>query len=117
MHKILVIRLSSLGDVVLTLPLFKRLRSAYPEAHIAALVKEAYADVLSGDSSIDEVITLAQGESLFSICQRVRRETFDAVLDLHANFRSRIVSWFSGAARIVRYREGAPCPSVPAEVS
>jgi len=97
--------MSSLGDVVLTLPVFKRLRTAYPDAHIAALVKESYADVLRGEPSINEVLTLRRGESLLALVRRVRQAQFDTVLDLHANFRSRIVSWFSGAGRVVRYRK------------
>ncbi len=107
MHRILVIRLSSLGDVVLTLPIFKRLKASYPDAYIAALVKETYADVLKGESSINEVITLAKGESLWALSQRIRRGQFDAILDLHANVRSRVVCAFSRAARVVRYRKAA----------
>jgi len=107
MHKILVIRLSSLGDVVLTLPVFKSLRISYPDAHIAVLVKEAYADVLRGESSISEVLTIAPGESIFTLCGRLRREKFDTILDLHSNIRSRLISWSSGAGRIVRYRKAA----------
>jgi len=107
MRKILVIRLSSLGDVVLTLPVFKRLRAAYPEAKITALVKDTFSDVLKGENSIDDVITLTSGMSLWALAQRIREEHFDAILDLHANIRSRVISWFSGAARIVRYRKAA----------
>jgi lipopolysaccharide heptosyltransferase II len=105
--RILVIRLSSLGDVVLTIPVFKRLRDAYPSAHIAALVKEAYADILKEESSINEVITLAKGEPLLNLCRRVRRAGFDGVLDLHANLRSRILAWCSGASKVTRYRKAA----------
>ncbi len=107
MRRILVIRLSSLGDVVLTLPVFKRLRAAYPDAHIAALVKEAYADVLKGDSAINEVITLAPVDSVWQLAKRVRGGHFDTILDLHANVRSRIVCWMSGAANVIRYRKAA----------
>jgi len=107
MQKILVIRLSSLGDVVLTLPVFQRLRSSFPDAHIAVLVKDAYADVLRGESSINEVLTLGRGESIFAVCSRIRKEKFDTILDLHANIRSRLVCWLSGAKRIVRYQKGA----------
>jgi len=96
-----------LGDVVLTLPVFQRLRAAYPDAHIAALVKDAYADVLKEDKSINEVLTFSKGQTLVELCRRVRRAKFEAVLDLHGNFRSRIVSWFSGAAQVTRYRKAA----------
>ncbi len=102
-----MIRLSSLGDVVLTLPVYKRLRAAYPDAHIAALVKEAFADVLKGESTINEVIPFEKDETLVSLIRKIRDLHFDSVLDLHANFRSRILSLFSGARQIVRYRKAA----------
>src|ERR1051326_305368 len=105
MHKILVIRFSSLGDVVLTLPVFKRLRAAYPEARITALVKDAFADVLKGESAIDEVIVFKRSDSLVGLIQRIRQGHFDTILDLHANIRSRLVSFFSGAKRVARYRK------------
>jgi heptosyltransferase-2 len=106
-RKILVIRFSSLGDVVLTIPVFKRLRTAYPDAHIAALVKEAYADILKEENAINEVITLAREGTVLELCRQIRRDQFDAVLDLHANFRSRLVCIFSGAAKVVRYHKAA----------
>ncbi len=107
MHRILVIRLSSLGDVVLTLPIFHRLRVSYPDATIAVLVKDAYADVFKGESAINEVLTLEPGTSLWALAQRIRGEHFDAILDLHANVRSRMVCALSGAAKVVRYRKAA----------
>ncbi len=106
-RRILVIRFSSLGDVVLTLPVFQRLRSGDPEAYIAALVKEAYADVLKEEGSINEVMVLPEAQPLWELCRRVRRARFDAVLDLHSNIRSRLVSACSGADRVVRYRKAA----------
>lgn len=105
--RVLVIRLSSLGDVVLTLPVFHALRRAYPDARLVALTKEAFADALRASPDIDEVMTLGKDESLASLTGRVRAQAFDAVLDLHANFRSRIVSALSGAPRVVRYAKAA----------
>src|SRR4029077_14347161 len=107
MRKVLVIRLSSLGDVVLTVPVFKTLRQAWPDAQISALTKEAYADVLRGDSHIDQLLILGHGESLVSLIRRVRREHFDVVIDLHANLRSRLVSFASGARQRVCYAKAA----------
>lgn len=107
MRKILVIRFSSLGDVVLTLPVFKRLRQTYPHAHITALVKERFADVLREEPSISQVMTLKSGERLLTLCRKIRAERFEGVLDLHANLRSRLVTAFSGARRVVRYQKAS----------
>ncbi len=107
MRKILVIRLSSLGDIVLTVPVLKRLRASYPQAFIAMLVKEAYAELLREETSLNEIITFREKEPLLGLCQRIRKAGFDGVLDLHANFRSRLVTMFSGATRVARYRKAA----------
>jgi len=101
--KILVIRFSSLGDVVLTLPVFRALRQAYPNAHLVALTKDAYADALRASPDINECLTLAKGETLPSIIKRIRECRFDAILDLHGNLRSRLISVLSKTPRVVRY--------------
>jgi heptosyltransferase-2 len=106
-HKILVIRLSSLGDVILTLPVLHALRQAYPAAKIVLLVKEAFADAVANHPDGIEIMTLKRGESLKSLAARVRAEAFDGVIDLHGNLRSRAVSLASGARRRVRYRKAA----------
>ncbi len=107
MRKILVIRLSSLGDIVLTLPILKRLRAHHPQAHISILVKEEFADLLREEGSLNEVITLKKGGTLVALCVKIRQAGFDGVLDLHANVRSRLISAFSGARRVVRYSKAA----------
>ena len=50
---------------------------------------------------------MRKDESLWSLLRRVRAEKFDAVLDLHGNLRSRLISAFAGAARVVRYSKAA----------
>lgn len=105
--KILVIRLSSLGDVVLTAPVFAALRQAYPDAHITAAVKKAFADALASNPAITEVMSLGPEESLVSFVRRIREAQYDIVIDLHANLRSRLISFFSGALRRARYRKAA----------
>jgi heptosyltransferase II len=107
MRKVLVIRFSSLGDVVLTGPIFDALHKAWPNAEITALTKEQFADVYKGSPAVNQVMTLKRGESLRSLVQRVRTEKFDVVIDLHANLRSRMVSLFSGARQRVRYQKAA----------
>ncbi len=54
--RILVVRLSGLGDVVLTLPAVRALRRAFPRAHIAWLVAESCREALEGNPDLDEVI-------------------------------------------------------------
>ena len=89
--RILVIRFSSLGDVVLTTPLIRALRSAHPHDHIAFVTKEKYAPVLHGNPYLSAVETLGESASLCSLGRKLRSERFDYVLDLHDNLRSRLL--------------------------
>ncbi len=107
MKKVLIIRFSSLGDVVLTGPVLTALRKAWPDAMLCIAVKRAFADVLQANPAVDQVFALEPGEPLFSFVKRIRAEHFDVVIDLHANLRSRVVSFFSGARERVRYRKAA----------
>ena len=53
-NKILVIRLSSLGDVILTAPVYKNLKAHWPDCRITVLVKPAYAGIVAGMPGVDE---------------------------------------------------------------
>lgn len=107
MRKVLVIRLSSLGDVVLTAPVYSMIQQAWPDAQISVLTKDAFADVLLGNPAIHSTLLLRKGESLSSLIRRVRAERFDVVIDLHSNLRSRLVSLFSGAQVTAHYKKAA----------
>src|SRR5438270_185374 len=54
--RILLVRLSAIGDVVVTTPVTRALRKALPEAYLAWVVEEKSADVLLGNAFLDEVI-------------------------------------------------------------
>jgi heptosyltransferase-3 len=54
--RILVIKLRHVGDVLLTVPVFRALRENFPDAHLAALVNSGTEEVLSGNPLIDEII-------------------------------------------------------------
>jgi ADP-heptose:LPS heptosyltransferase len=64
--RLLVVRFSGLGDVVLTLPAVRALRRAWPGAHISWMVSKSYAAILEGNPDLDEVIPL----NLHSITDR-----------------------------------------------
>ena len=103
--KILVTRFSSLGDIVLTTPVYHNLKLSYPECKIYVAVKEKFSDILAGNPYIDNLIVLKNGESLFSLIKRIRRENFDVFIDLHNKIRSFILRLFCGIPRIVVYRK------------
>ena len=105
--KILVIRFSSLGDIVLTTPVYKNIKRTYPQSFVAAATKKQFADILSSHPCIDEVFALESEESILHFAWRLRQEQFDTVIDLHGNLRSRILCFLLNAAQTVRYKKAS----------
>ena len=54
--KILIVKLSAIGDVIHTLPALNAIRASYPDAHITWLVEAAAADLVVGHRALDRVI-------------------------------------------------------------
>jgi heptosyltransferase-2 len=90
MKRAILVRFSSLGDVVLTLPAALSLKAAYPAAEILFLTKAAYRPLLEGQAGIDRVVTLEEAgpglKALRRLCRGLGR--FDLALDLHRTLRS-----------------------------
>jgi len=87
--RVLIVRFSSLGDVVLTTPLLRAIRARHPEADITFVVRSRYADVLAGNPAVNRVATLAPGEPLRALAKRLDPATYDAQIDLQSSARSR----------------------------
>jgi len=86
-----ILRFSALGDVVLTAPAVEALRKAWPRTHIVFAVKERLQHLVAHNPNIDEVMTLAKGESAFSLARRLRARGVSVVLDLHNKIRSKLI--------------------------
>jgi ADP-heptose:LPS heptosyltransferase len=86
--RILLVRFSSLGDVILATPLVRALRRAYPGADLTFVTKRAYADVFRGNPYLDRTISLEPRESLRHLVRRLPTHAFDYHLDLHGSARS-----------------------------
>lgn len=103
MHEnILIIKPSSLGDIVHSLPVLKDLRSGFPRAHIAWLIKSQYAGILEGNPYLNEIIPWDWNSSnwftgLPGLIKKLKNSYFDLVIDLQGLFRSGLVSFLSGA--------------------
>ncbi len=83
--KVLVIRFSSIGDIVLTSPVVRCLK-LQAKAEVHYLTKEAYGTLLSHNPYIDQVHLLK--DSLADLWEILLEEDFDFVVDLHKNLRS-----------------------------
>lgn len=99
LENVLIVKLSSLGDVVHTLPAAQALRARFPRAHIGWAVEAAHAPVLAGQPFIDEVIVWERGRrsGILSFLRRLRQRPWQLAVDFQGLFRSGLVSWASGA--------------------
>ena len=111
-RRILIIKPSSLGDIVHALPVLATLRTAYPKAHIAWLVKQQWTGLLERVEGLDRIWAVDSGISGWvSLVPQLRKAGFDLVLDLQGLFRSGAMAWMTGCPRRVGFangREGSP---------
>lgn len=93
---ILIIRFSSLGDVLLTTPVVETLKMFYPESRISYITKAKYAPLFKNNIAIDELILLEDSgnRGLIKLLRKIKDRKFDLVIDLHKNMRSFIISSF-----------------------
>ncbi|MFN0013212.1 MAG: glycosyltransferase family 9 protein [Saprospiraceae bacterium] len=91
--KILLIRFSSIGDIVLTTPVARCLRRQL-DAEVHVLTKRAFAPVLEPNPHVARVFSLEKKLAL--LLPDLRSERYDWVLDLHHNLRSTRVKWALG---------------------
>lgn len=87
MKKFLLIRFSSIGDVVLTTLALRCLRNAYPDAIIDFLTKREYVDLVSKHLKVSRVLVLKK--SIWETAKDVNQNNYDCVVDLHSNLRSK----------------------------
>lgn len=86
---VLVVRFSSIGDILLTTPLLRAVRHTHPSARITVLTKRAYLPLLSHNPHVDRIIGLAPDRSLLNLAVELRGDGYTDLLDLHDNLRSR----------------------------
>jgi len=108
LENILIIKPSSLGDVVLALPALSALRRNFPDAKISWLIRPEFAPLLQNHPQLDEIILFDRNLlgkawfhprafcSLVSLIRRLRHNKFDAVFDLQGLFRTASLAWLSG---------------------
>lgn len=106
-QKILLIRLSSLGDIVLTTPAIRAVRANFPNAYIAMLVAKQSADTLRENPHLDEIITfdrLAKDKDtgeMWRTVRLLRERKFTLAIDLQRKFRTEMLMYLSGATEQV----------------
>lgn len=104
-RRIAVLRLSSIGDIVLTLPVVHALHDAFPEAQLHYWVKEEYQDLVRFDPAVQHVRSLETDarriEDLVSMSAEL--EDCNLIVDLHGSLRTRLLT----------FRQKAPVLTAP----
>ncbi len=117
--RILMVRLSSIGDLVHTLPVLVALRARFPDATIDWLVETRFRDVLLSIPELDELVevdTLGWRKRLFSpgtwkeiaaSAREIRRRSYDVVLDLQGTIKSSVAARLAKSNRHIGFARSA----------
>lgn len=97
--KILLIRFSSIGDIIITSPIIRSVRAKFPEAEIHFLTKKQYSSIVTPNPNINKVISL---ENDFNTTIAILKDQgYELVIDLHKNIRTHRIkrklksTWYS----------------------
>lgn len=119
--KILIVKLSAIGDVIHTLPALNAVRKQYPDAHITWLVEEAAYGVIKGHKALDRIIVSKRktwlkglaGRSCLknireagSFIKQLRGTQYDLILDFQALLKSGILIGLARGKRKIGFDKG-----------
>ncbi len=99
LKRVMVIKISSLGDIILALPSFKAIREHFPESHITVLTLKKYISLFDDCPYVDETIGLDSDykkvNNILKISAKLRRGGYDYVVDLQNNYASHLLSFLT----------------------
>jgi len=115
--KILIVKLGAIGDVVHALPVLKTLRVHFPDSHISWVIEKKHSSLIENHPDLDDCIVIdtkkwrknLNGKTfseLREFIRRLRNEEFDIAIDLQGLIKSGVISWLSGAKKIIGFKAG-----------
>jgi 3-deoxy-D-manno-octulosonic-acid transferase/heptosyltransferase-1 len=119
--KILIVKLSAIGDVIHTLPALNALRERYPKARITWLVEEAAADLVIGHRALDRVLVSGRKRWIRQLKGPHRRQAlsemrrfwhdlrdtrYDMIIDFHGLLKSSLLVWLAHGKRKIGFDKG-----------
>lgn len=105
--RLLVVAIRALGDVVLTTPIYRILRSAYPTGRLDVVVERPYGELLRGNPNLDAIYEVDRRRDTAKLLSwtaqarliaKLRRARYDVVVDLFSGPRSALMARLTGAA-------------------
>ncbi len=102
--RILIVRLSAVGDTILSLPILCALRKEYPDARIGWVVGSGSADMVRGHDALDDLFVLTKNDlksvkTYWAFLKQVRRWQPTTLIDVQGLTKSALIGWYSGATR------------------
>lgn len=106
--RILISRMSAIGDTILTMPVACALRQHFPDAYIAWVVEKKAAPMIRQHPAVDRVIELERGwftslRGLRETRQLLRQHRFEVSIDCQGLTKSALAGWLSGASQRIGY--------------
>ncbi len=87
MKKLLIIRFSSIGDIILTTPVIRCLKQQLSDVEVHYLTKKQYVPLLEANPNIDKLYSIH--DKIDEVIPDLKNENYDHIIDLHKNFRSK----------------------------
>lgn len=84
--KILIVRFSSIGDIVLTTPILRAIKRQRPEIEIHYLTRKSYRALLEENPHIDRLLSFEK--NIDEVLPQLKAERYDLIVDLHKNIRT-----------------------------
>lgn len=100
--RILIVRLTAIGDVIHGMPVLCALRRHFPDAHLAWVAEGRAADLLDGHAALDTLLRierkwLKSPRQVLTLRHALRRQRFDITIDIQGLTKSAVAAWLSGA--------------------
>lgn len=117
-ERILLVRLSALGDCVNAIPVFHALRKAYPKAHLAWVVQDHNAPLLQNLPGLDELIIFPRkrwktlkswrikAKEARRFIRHLRMRRFEMAIDVQSNTKSSVIAYLSEARQRIGHGKG-----------
>ncbi len=105
--RILIIRLSSIGDVLLATPFIRQTRISFPDAAIDFVVKKKFIDLIKYNPHLHKIYSIDENEGisgLWRLRKKLLKNEYDYIFDLHNNIRSRILT-FNANSQVFRIKK------------
>ena len=100
--RILIVRLSAIGDCILSVPVLNSIRRNFPDARVGWVIEPASSQLIRGHSALDDLFTVSKRvfkspQELWTLVAKLRKWKPDITIDLQGLTKSSLIAWLTGA--------------------